>query len=309
MADVAIRSLLQGKAIDDDVIDYLVGTVQTVVEEGDASVESLSEALRDLLISYELAADEDAAEAMCRTLHERLGSVAPAASSSAASDNAPPALLNKPFRMGDDTSKVANYLIGGIGNEEVDAFGNRQSAAARANGATRTVTLDGVKPDDDEEDGGGNGGVKFGTLRLGAPALELIRKREKEEMAAAQRAREQACELYLASKAAGGSRDVAIKSLILLSGAGKTLLDETSSLRLSQGHKYGLVGRNGTGKTTLLKAIASYELPSFPKHLKVVYVEQDPMHDLGSTPLATVLGYDLARTREPLLMASLDGLS
>jgi ATP-binding cassette subfamily F protein 3 len=125
----------------------------------------------------------------------------------------------------------------------------------------------------------------------------LIRKREKEEMAAAQRAREQACELYLASKAAGGSRDVAIKSLILLSGAGKTLLDETSSLRLSQGHKYGLVGRNGTGKTTLLKAIASYELPSFPKHLKVVYVEQDPMHDLGSTPLATVLGYDLARTR------------
>jgi ATP-binding cassette subfamily F protein 3 len=128
-------------------------------------------------------------------------------------------------------------------------------------------------------------------------------------MAAAQRAREQACELYLASKAAGGSRDVAIKSLILLSGAGKTLLDETSSLRLSQGHKYGLVGRNGTGKTTLLKAIASYELPSFPKHLKVVYVEQDPMHDLGSTPLATVLGYDLARTREPLLMASLHCLS
>ena len=59
-------------------------------------------------------------------------------------------------------------------------------------------------------------------------------------------------------------------------------------MRLVEGHKYGLTGRNGTGKTTLLKAISSYEITGFPRHLKVVHVEQDPVHDLGATPLATV---------------------
>ena len=60
-----------------------------------------------------------------------------------------------------------------------------------------------------------------------------------------------------------------------------------------------LLGRNGTGKSTLLKAIASYEISGFPQHLKVVHVEQDPRHDLDASPLSTVLGYDPDPTPTP----------
>jgi ABC-type polysaccharide/polyol phosphate transport system ATPase subunit len=51
------------------------------------------------------------------------------------------------------------------------------------------------------------------------------------------------------------------------------LLDRTT-LRLLQGHVYGLVGRNGVGKSTLLRKISSGTLPGFPPHLKVAQVMQ-----------------------------------
>lgn len=45
-------------------------------------------------------------------------------------------------------------------------------------------------------------------------------------------------------------------------------------LSLTFGRRYGLVGRNGTGKTTLLRSIANREL-RFPAHLTVLHVEQE----------------------------------
>jgi ATPase subunit of ABC transporter with duplicated ATPase domains len=44
---------------------------------------------------------------------------------------------------------------------------------------------------------------------------------------------------------------------------GKTLLDQ-AQLKLVQGRKYGLVGRNGIGKTTLINAITRKEIEKFP---------------------------------------------
>ena len=40
-----------------------------------------------------------------------------------------------------------------------------------------------------------------------------------------------------------------------MKGTGRTLL-EGASFTLAYGHRYGVVGRNGTGKSTLLKRIA-----------------------------------------------------
>lgn len=39
--------------------------------------------------------------------------------------------------------------------------------------------------------------------------------------------------------------------------------------------RYGLIGRNGTGKSTLLRALASRRVSAFPDQLAVHYVSQD----------------------------------
>ncbi len=56
--------------------------------------------------------------------------------------------------------------------------------------------------------------------------------------------------------------------------AGKTLL-EGADLKLSFNRRYGLVGKNGIGKTTLLLRMASYDIMSFPRHHRVLHVKQE----------------------------------
>lgn len=51
-------------------------------------------------------------------------------------------------------------------------------------------------------------------------------------------------------------------------------MDE-AQLRLTYGRRYGLIGKNGTGKTALLKAIAAQEISGFPKHLRCLHVSQE----------------------------------
>jgi ATPase subunit of ABC transporter with duplicated ATPase domains len=69
--------------------------------------------------------------------------------------------------------------------------------------------------------------------------------------------------------------------------AGKTLLDNTS-VKLVFGKKYGLVGRNGIGKTCLMNALARAEFPKMPKHLQILLVEQE-IRNTKKTALNTVL--------------------
>ena len=59
----------------------------------------------------------------------------------------------------------------------------------------------------------------------------------------------------------------------------QTLFDEVS-LQLNSGCRYGLVGANGSGKSTFLRIIAGREEPSagavaMPKRLRLGVLEQD----------------------------------
>lgn len=45
-------------------------------------------------------------------------------------------------------------------------------------------------------------------------------------------------------------------------------------LHLARGRRYGLVGRNGTGKTTLMRAISGREI-NLPRGVRVLHVEQE----------------------------------
>jgi ABC-type multidrug transport system fused ATPase/permease subunit len=76
------------------------------------------------------------------------------------------------------------------------------------------------------------------------------------------------------ARAAGG-RDVIADGLDLAYG-GERLL-EGASFVLAHGRRYGVVGRNGVGKSTLLRALARGDVPR-PDGMRVVYVEQASAH-------------------------------
>ncbi|PLB46077.1 ARM repeat-containing protein [Aspergillus steynii IBT 23096] len=76
----------------------------------------------------------------------------------------------------------------------------------------------------------------------------------------------------------------------------KILLNQTH-LRLKRGQRYGLLGPNGTGKTTLMRAINNEQLEGFPKkdEVKTVYVE----HDLDAADTEqTVIGWTIKKLKE-----------
>ncbi|KAH8167558.1 hypothetical protein CIB48_g674 [Xylaria polymorpha] len=76
------------------------------------------------------------------------------------------------------------------------------------------------------------------------------------------------------------SRDVKIISATL-TFHGRVLLSETD-LELTFGRRYGLLGENGCGKSTMLKAIAEREYP-IPDHVDIYLLNQGaPPSDLGA---------------------------
>lgn len=62
-----------------------------------------------------------------------------------------------------------------------------------------------------------------------------------------------------------------------ISFAGRRILTD-ASLTLAFGRRYGVVGKNGIGKSTLLRAIARREI-NVPSHISVLYVEQEVVGD------------------------------
>lgn len=47
-----------------------------------------------------------------------------------------------------------------------------------------------------------------------------------------------------------------------------------ASLTLAYGRRYGIIGRNGVGKSTLLRHIAMREVP-IPAYITILFVEQE----------------------------------
>ncbi|KAI1410803.1 P-loop containing nucleoside triphosphate hydrolase protein [Hypoxylon sp. FL1857] len=55
-----------------------------------------------------------------------------------------------------------------------------------------------------------------------------------------------------------------------------------AKLRLKAGQRYALIGRNGTGKSTLLKAIAEKLIPGIPEETRIVILQQTDAGDVNT---------------------------
>lgn len=102
------------------------------------------------------------------------------------------------------------------------------------------------------------------------------------------------------------SKDIDVKDLSLSIG-GRDLLDH-AHLRIMEGVHYVLAGRNGTGKSSLLRALAERRVPGVPGNLRLLLLGQtrvssdaltDPVEveDLSQTVLEHVIKSDQRRER------------
>ncbi|KXN67246.1 P-loop containing nucleoside triphosphate hydrolase protein [Conidiobolus coronatus NRRL 28638] len=99
----------------------------------------------------------------------------------------------------------------------------------------------------------------------------------------------------------GKSKDIKVENFDI-SFAGKRILTD-ASITLAYGRRYGLIGRNGIGKSTLLRYISKREL-NIPTHISILHVEQEMAGD--DTPaLRSVLKADI--WREHLLAEEEEG--
>ncbi|TDZ24762.1 Protein GCN20 [Colletotrichum sidae] len=97
--------------------------------------------------------------------------------------------------------------------------------------------------------------------------------------------------LQLGATGGNKTKDIKVDNVDVSIGGVRILTD--TNFTLAYGHRYGLVGHNGVGKSTLLRALARRELP-IPPHISILHVEQELTGD--DTPaIQAVLDADVWR--------------
>ncbi|KAH9067030.1 P-loop containing nucleoside triphosphate hydrolase protein [Lactarius deliciosus] len=97
--------------------------------------------------------------------------------------------------------------------------------------------------------------------------------------------------LQSAATSKNKSKDIHLPSIDVSFGSNRIL--SGASLTLAYGRRYGIIGRNGVGKSTLLRHIAMREVP-IPPHITILFVEQEIIGD-DTTALNSVLKADVWR--------------
>ena len=77
---------------------------------------------------------------------------------------------------------------------------------------------------------------------------------------------------------------------VSLQFAGNDLL-QNATIQITEKKRYGLIGRNGVGKSTLLRRLASKSIPGFPIQMKVLFVQQEA-EGSSKSALQTLLDAD-----------------
>ena len=106
-------------------------------------------------------------------------------------------------------------------------------------------------------------------------------------------------------------KDIHVRNVSLSLDNGTQLLND-GELKLAHQRRYGLVGANGVGKTTLLKAIAAFEVENMPRHHRILHVRQEIRASGGDiSVIQAVMDADIERNtlieEEKSLLQRLEG--
>ncbi|KAF8071383.1 ABCF3 [Scenedesmus sp. PABB004] len=281
MAAADVRGIVHdvlGACGDETILEYVVGVLEDEhYEHGDDGADTYDH-LGPLLLESGACADEPAAREACRQLAARLDAAAGAAPAPAART----ALAGGPVLLADADDRV---LL--------------TAADELKSGRDLIQTPFGNLPTISDKD---------------RAKLERARVREEAAARAAFEAHQREAAAALAghkptiqrNMGGGGARDIHLENFCVSNGGRELVVD--ASVSLAAGRRYGLIGRNGTGKTTFLRALAGGEIKGLPPGCQVLHVEQEVTGD-DTTVLQAVLECDSERAEllaeEARLMATL----
>lgn len=262
----ALQALLPD--IDDDTLAYFVSMIE---DSGYEDREALTDTLAPFIESYGLSSDLEAAETLCNQLCDQLKELG-VAEHVKEDDN--PKLLDRTFILNDiadkhltDAEKANVEDLWGfesIRNKRNEIMDITEAGSAKYE---RKAMKEQKKWLDDLEN----------SLKDGADEAKQISTMTLPDLSGSNR-----------------ERDINVHNFNI-SFAGQLLLD-SAELRLAFGRRYGLVGRNGIGKTTLLRHMATFDIEGFPRHHRVLHVKQEVQASELSV-LSAVLEADVERNQ------------
>jgi ATP-binding cassette subfamily F protein 3 len=252
--------------IEEDLANYCLGVI-----ESDASLLQSGEALAEMVSDF-AGVDKTIALPKCLRLMEILGEAHNPNSSNKPIISAPQ-LLSAPLKVEGviDTSLFEDKYMG------------LEAVKANTNDTIESGTLkDQIKRRNQEQ-------------KEREALLKKVEAWENQRRPAPTPARRH---LKLGDNALAKVTDVIIDSFSV-SVAGRPLIED-SPLKLVVGHRYGLCGRNGIGKTVFLTALARGEIPGIHPDYHVACVEQEIDHlmkDKTRSVLDVVLDVDVERRK------------
>ncbi|KAL4424205.1 hypothetical protein ABPG75_001506 [Micractinium tetrahymenae] len=280
----AVTSVL-GSTGDEAVLDYVAGVLEDEDFEWGEDAEEAFEAFGEMLVDSGCVADEAAAREACRRLQRLIagGGDDDGASEASASTAATSASGRSGFRA----------LAGGpVLLDEMNRVSLHPSEIKKLG----KNLIQGLYS--------GEGGEEDFSLMTEKDALKIKKLKEKQEkqQMAAFRAHQAEARRALAGmkvevvRNAGGPavRDVHLENFSISNGGAELI--EHGNCTLAFGRRYGLVGRNGTGKTTLLRHLAQRAIKGIPSNCQILHVEQEVVGD-DTTALEAVLHCDTERLR------------
>jgi len=268
-----LQALESDDEIEPDMLEYMCN-ILVDLEPSTLSLDEVTETITPFLESS--GYEEDSIEQVCSKIGDLL--IGSDGSAGAGDNGASLKVLHKEVSMQDELMKSA------ADEDMVNALDGKKKAQANAN--TQRDAFNSVESSKDKR----KQKQELEKARKEYEASLLAMEEEEENMAKQGKVAEMILPDYSSGR---NERDIQCQNVSISLDNGRCLLDD-AELKFSHGRRYGLVGKNGIGKTTLLKAIASFDIHGFPRHHRVLHVRQE-IRGSNVSVLDTVLAADVER--------------
>lgn len=240
MTEVNIRTVLRTLLpdIDESTEDYF----ESMVSDIGCDLSSLKENLAPFIESYGLSADIETAEAICDQICEQLSSLGLKDPAKGNGDDVPQLLEKSVF-----LSQLAKSQVSETEQATIDQLWGFEEVRKKRNDVMEMT--------------------EAGSAKYERKAAKEQRKWLEElecKFVGDDEENNQISTMTLPDLSGNNrEKDIHVNNFNITYG-GSILLEE-ADLRLVFGRRYGLIGRNGIGKTTLLKHMATFDIEGFPR--------------------------------------------